>query len=747
MKTVFDILDGLAEQHPTDLELKRSYEDIKTYFRYRAYVRYLANANAVLADTKAKQGQVLWHSSSHTKVASLGEENTWGMYNISVPDRTNQSVDAAGRPTVDYGKTIAGNSGSESFDMASVERGRQLFNRIPSRSLDTVAQNSETLVSPSLGSITVPKFENQLYRDMITKNDYVPYVVGILAPSQFDPDRISVHVGSPTSIILYDMEGKPTGTIAQFDANSTVELLNKPKQFANGYWGVPTNDGKNYVLLANISDLENIGKREQVIQKMDETLTKTIDVENLKVTLELIENEPSEDAKILHAALLIARLRSQQYDMSLQSNNWLSVFQKLGDRYDVNVDFTSTIASSKVDMNIWRQALLASSPLFAQFVKTKTDTQGKLKDPNVQSQEFTTYLSKKYNLREPIRREEIMDIKRDPAIDPADKSILMSSLAGGIPKDTSLQSSVASMNEFQSKLAQVIWWSKQGHAQFFDSTIINALNGNNPQGGHSQNGLSDKWMGPKKEWDKANGLGDFLSNMVWKNQSWSLAIYAILVGLITWWGGKDGKFGRFFFSALAIPFAPAAIKGIEDIFAGDPETKEKMKQATKWWLDSVMKNENADVKSHFTKMVPRESPEQQQQIDKANQLLEKNGNQKRLWSYQEHIAALGWVMLDVKIHDLFFSSDSSQLLRSDTATLPGNLLIAENIHKWTMKRLLRQLILGDPANPQDKKYMNGKAIDQATIDTWLKSKNLDQTKMQDMTLRQLVQYITTNNSK
>ena len=340
-----------------------------------------------------------------------------------------------------------------------------------------------------------------------------------------------------------------------------------------------------------------------------------------------------------------------------------------------------------------------------------------------------------------------MDIKRDPAIDPADKSILMSSLAGGIPKDTSLQSSVASMNEFQSKLAQVIWWSKQGHAQFFDSTIINALNGNNPQGGHSQNGLSDKWMGPKKEWDKANGLGDFLSNMVWKNQSWSLAIYAILVGLITWWGGKDGKFGRFFFSALAIPFAPAAIKGIEDIFAGDPETKEKMKQATKWWLDSVMKNENADVKSHFTKMVPRESPEQQQQIDKANQLLEKNGNQKRLWSYQEHIAALGWVMLDVKIHDLFFSSDSSQLLRSDTATLPGNLLIAENIHKWTMKRLLRQLILGDPANPQDKKYMNGKAIDQATIDTWLKSKNLDQTKMQDMTLRQLVQYITTNNSK
>lgn len=107
-------------------------------------------------------------------------------------------------------------------------------------------------------------------------------------------------------------------------------------------------------------------------------------------------------------------------------------------------------------MNTWRQALLASSPLFAQFVKTKTDTQGKLKNPNVQSQEFITYLSKKYNLREPIRREDVMNVKQDPAIDPADKSILMSSVAGGIPKDTSMQSSVTSMNELQSKLAQVV---------------------------------------------------------------------------------------------------------------------------------------------------------------------------------------------------------------------------------------------------------------------------------------------------
>lgn len=54
-----------------------------------------------------------------------------------------------------------------------------------------------------------------------------------------------------------------------------------------------------------------------------------------------------------------------------------------------------------------------------------------------------------------------------------------------------------------------------------------------------------------------------------------------------------------------------------------------------------MKNENVDVKDHFTKMIPKDSPEQQQQIDLANQRLEKKGDSRRFWSYQEHATALG----------------------------------------------------------------------------------------------------------
>ncbi len=60
-----------------------------------------------------------------------------------MPDRTNQGVDAAGRPTADYGKTIAGNSEGESFDKASVERGRQLLSQIPSGSVDTMMPTPE----------------------------------------------------------------------------------------------------------------------------------------------------------------------------------------------------------------------------------------------------------------------------------------------------------------------------------------------------------------------------------------------------------------------------------------------------------------------------------------------------------------------------------------------------------------------------------------------------------------------------
>ena len=131
------------------------------------------------------------------------------MYNISVPDRTNQSVDAAGRPTADYGKTIAGNSGSESFDMASVERGRQFFNRISSGSVDTVKQNIETLVSPTYESITVPNFNNQRYRDMITKDSYNPFIVGTLVPSQHDADSIRIMAVSEKPIILHDQSGNP----------------------------------------------------------------------------------------------------------------------------------------------------------------------------------------------------------------------------------------------------------------------------------------------------------------------------------------------------------------------------------------------------------------------------------------------------------------------------------------------------------------------------------------------------------
>ena len=73
-------------------------------------------------------------------------------------------------------------------------------------------------------------------------------------------------------------------------------------------------------------------------------------------------------------------------------------------------------------------------------------------------------------------------------------------------------------------------------------------------------------------------------------------------------------------------------------------------------MDSILKDASVDLKEHFTKVIPQDSPENQKEIDRANKLLEKKGQQKRFWSYREHIAALGGPMLDCKIHNLFFSS-------------------------------------------------------------------------------------------
>ena len=335
-----------------------------------------------------------------------------------MPDRTNQGVDAAGRPTADYGKTIAGNSEGESFDKASVERGRQLLSQIPSGSVDTAKKNTEMLVSPTYGSITVPNFNNQRYRDMITKNDYVPYVVGILAPSQFDPDLISVHVGSPTSIILYDMEGKPTGTIDQFDANSTIELLNKPKQFANGYWGVPTKDGRNYVLLVSIDNLRNVMSNE-LNKKLDVGQTGWLDkntkegawVKEIRETLKEINPETLENAVTIsetfinlvpegqtkttlqgiHGAIILDMIRQAWHNLNI-INNKVTIEPKPGvDIVNLQTKLQTLVNTGRLSIDTLKTGLLYSSPIFKDYSELKM-TKGMI-DPSVNAKDFLEYVN------------------------------------------------------------------------------------------------------------------------------------------------------------------------------------------------------------------------------------------------------------------------------------------------------------------------------------------------------------------
>lgn len=400
-KAVFDILDGLAAQHPADLEFKQNYEDIKAYIRYRSFEK-AENAKIVLAQAQTRQAQLSSDYSSHTKTASSGEEKTWGTYNIPMSDRTDMSRDVAGRPTANYGKTISGDSGGQSFDKDSVERGRQLLSRIPSGSMDTVKQNSETLQSPTWGVITVPKFENQLYRDMIEKHDYDPYVIGVLLQSQFDPKRLSVHVTSTTSIILYDRDGKPTGTIMPVNKDVWTELINEPKQFDHGYWGIPTNDRKHYVLLAKGSDLENLvihqknvwnqqpnagninadntsesnekDKKDASVKEIEQTL-KEINPETLDKAIgvsekyiNLVSDEQTKSTlRGIHGAMILNMLRGAGHNLIIKDGR-VTIEPKPGvSVVELQTKLQTLVDTGRLSIDTLKIGLLYGSPIFKKY--------------------------------------------------------------------------------------------------------------------------------------------------------------------------------------------------------------------------------------------------------------------------------------------------------------------------------------------------------------------------------------------
>lgn len=139
MRHVFAILDGLSDQHPSyDAEWKQNYEDIKTYIRF-IYSKKIADSRTVVMESRVQSDKLFAYNSSRARIVWVGEATTQGWVQVAIPNRTNQGVDAAGRVTADYGKTIPGGA---SFDMESVERGRQILDKIPSKSSDVWSSDS-----------------------------------------------------------------------------------------------------------------------------------------------------------------------------------------------------------------------------------------------------------------------------------------------------------------------------------------------------------------------------------------------------------------------------------------------------------------------------------------------------------------------------------------------------------------------------------------------------------------------------
>jgi hypothetical protein len=134
-EAVFTSLNQLASDNPN---LKQDCEDIKTYIRYIQYTR-TRNANTVIGESLVNQDRLLLHRCVNARCVSPWEQATSGEVHVAITDRANQSVNAAGWVTKDYGKTIPA---GEEFDRDSVERGRKILGKIPSKSSDTWSSDS-----------------------------------------------------------------------------------------------------------------------------------------------------------------------------------------------------------------------------------------------------------------------------------------------------------------------------------------------------------------------------------------------------------------------------------------------------------------------------------------------------------------------------------------------------------------------------------------------------------------------------
>ena len=64
----------------------------------------------------------------------------------------------------------------------------------------------------------------------------------------------------------------------------------------------------------------------------------------------------------------------------------------------------------------------------------------------MKSEDFIKYLVNKYRLSQPLKMSEIQDIKRDPSIDPRDKSILIARVNGGISEESTIHTSARLAN-------------------------------------------------------------------------------------------------------------------------------------------------------------------------------------------------------------------------------------------------------------------------------------------------------------
>ena len=153
------VRDQLADLRSKYSNLAGDLDAIEVYLRYLEYQK-VKEKKALFEDSQRGFSTL---SSRHGHSVSFGEDSTTGSAAVRMPDTTNASVDATGKPTQENGSTIVHGDGDWNRPdvQRKIERGKALLKSMPTTTLQSPDVQSGEILSANIQELK-KEFEKTL---------------------------------------------------------------------------------------------------------------------------------------------------------------------------------------------------------------------------------------------------------------------------------------------------------------------------------------------------------------------------------------------------------------------------------------------------------------------------------------------------------------------------------------------------------------------------------------------------------